>query len=60
MMGMGVNIVTGNYSQGVSGFWIENGEIQFPVEEITVADNLKDMFKNLVAVAQARAMDRGR
>ena len=50
MMGMGVNIVTGDYSQGVSGFWIENGEIQHPVEEVTVADNLSNMFRNIVAI----------
>lgn len=44
MMGHGVNTVTGDFSQGVSGFWVENGEIQYPVEEITIAGNLKDMF----------------
>jgi PmbA protein len=51
MMGHGVNIVTGDYSRGASGFWIENGEIQYPVEEITVAANLKDMFMSIIAVA---------
>jgi PmbA protein len=50
MMGQGVNIVTGDYSRGASGFWVENGEIQYPVEEITIAGNMKDMFKNIVAV----------
>jgi PmbA protein len=50
MMGMGVNIVTGDYSRGASGFWVENGVIQYPVEEITVAGNMKDMFKGIVAV----------
>lgn len=50
LMGQGVNGVTGDYSRGASGFWVENGEIQFPVEEITVAGNLKDMYKNIVAV----------
>ena len=50
MMGQGVNIVTGDYSRGASGFWVENGEIQYPVEEITIAGNLKDMFRNIVAV----------
>jgi PmbA protein len=50
MMGQGVNIVTGDYSRGASGFWVENGGIQYPVEEITIAGNMKDMFKNIVAV----------
>jgi PmbA protein len=50
MIGFGVNQVTGDYSRGASGFWIENGEIQFPVEEITVAGNLKDMFQHIVAI----------
>lgn len=50
MLGQGVNIVTGDYSRGASGFWVENGEIQFPVEEITIAGNLKDMFAHLVAI----------
>jgi PmbA protein len=49
MMGMGVNGVTGDYSRGAAGFWIENGEITFPVSEMTVAGNLKDMFARLVA-----------
>lgn len=44
--GMGVNIITGDYSQGASGFWIENGEIAYPVSEITIAGKLQDMFKN--------------
>jgi PmbA protein len=50
LMGQGTNPVTGDYSRGASGFWVENGEIQYPVEEITVAGNMKDMFRNLVAV----------
>ena len=49
-MGFGVNLVTGDYSQGASGMWIENGEIAYPVEEITIAGNLKDMYKNVVAI----------
>jgi len=49
LMGMGVNGVTGDYSRGAAGFWIENGEIAFPVSEMTVAGNLKDMFARLVA-----------
>lgn len=50
LMGQGVNIVTGNYSRGASGYWVENGEIQYPVEEITIAGNLRDMYANLVEV----------
>jgi PmbA protein len=49
-MGFGVNMVTGDYSQGASGMWIENGEIAYPVEEITIAGNLKDMYKHIVAI----------
>ena len=51
IMGQGVNIVTGDYSRGAAGFWVENGEIQYPVAEITIAGQLKDMLKNIVAVA---------
>ena len=47
LMGMGVNGVTGDYSRGAAGFWIENGEIAFPVSEVTIAGNLKDMFAHL-------------
>jgi PmbA protein len=50
LMGQGVNTVTGDYSRGAAGFWVENGEIQFPVSEITIAGNLKEMFKNIVAI----------
>ena len=50
LMGQGVNRVTGDYSRGATGFWVENGHILHPVEEITIAANLKDMLKNLVAV----------
>ncbi len=50
VMGQGVNIVTGDYSRGASGFWVENGAIAYPVEEITIAANLRDMFANIVAV----------
>ena len=46
-LGFGVNLVTGDFSQGASGLWIENGELAFPVEEVTVAGNLKDMLKNI-------------
>jgi len=50
-MGMGVNLVTGDYSRGASGLWISGGELTYPVEEITVAGNLKDMFLNISEVA---------
>ena len=50
LIGFGVNTVTGDYSRGAAGFWVENGEIQYPVEEITIAGNLKDMFQGLAAV----------
>lgn len=50
LMGQGVNVVTGDYSRGAAGFWVENGEIQFPVSEVTIAGNLKDMFNTIVAV----------
>jgi len=50
MMGHGTNMVTGDYSRGAAGFWVENGVIQYPVEEITVAGNLKQMFKDIVAI----------
>jgi PmbA protein len=49
-MGHGVNLVTGDYSVGASGMWIENGELAYPVEEITIAGNLKDMYKNIAAI----------
>jgi PmbA protein len=47
LIGFGVNTVTGDYSRGAAGFWVENGAIQYPVEEITIAGNLKDMFLRL-------------
>lgn len=49
LMGMGVNGVTGDYSRGAGGFWIENGQLAYPVNEITIAGNLKDMFLNMEA-----------
>ena len=51
MMGQGLNMVTGDYSRGAAGFWVEKGQIQFPVEEITIASNLKTLFRDLIAVA---------
>lgn len=50
LMGQGVNSVTGDYSRGAAGFWVENGEIQYPVSEVTIAGNLKDMFQQIVAI----------
>jgi PmbA protein len=50
LLGQGVNAVTGDYSRGAAGFWVEHGEIQYPVQEITIAGNLKDMFRNIIAV----------
>jgi PmbA protein len=50
LMGQGVNGVTGDYSRGASGFWVENGQIAFPVHEITIAGNLKDMYRNIAAI----------
>ncbi len=50
LMGQGVNYVTGDYSRGAAGFWVEKGRIQYPVHEITIAGNLRDMLKGIVAV----------
>ena len=50
LMGQGVNAVTGDYSRGAAGFWVEHGEIAYPVHEITIAGNLKDMFRGIAAV----------
>ena len=50
LMGQGVNTVTGDYSRGATGFWVENGVIAYPVEEITIAANLADMYANIVAI----------
>ncbi len=58
LMGQGTNYVTGDYSRGASGFWVENGVIQYPVEEITIAGNMKDMFQQIAAVG-ADVLTRG-
>ena len=50
LMGSGLNMVTGDYSRGAAGFWVENGEIQFAVQEVTIAGNMRDVFKQIVAV----------
>jgi PmbA protein len=50
VMGQGVSTVTGDYSRGATGFWVQDGEIAYPVEEITIASNLRDMYANIVAI----------
>ncbi|HEY0589354.1 MAG TPA: metalloprotease PmbA [Pseudoduganella sp.] len=50
LMGQGTNYVTGDYSRGASGYWVENGVIQYPVEEITIAGNMTDMFKDIIGI----------
>jgi PmbA protein len=52
LMGQGVSLITGDYSRGASGFWVENGEIAYAVEEITIAANLRDMFQNIAAIGR--------
>jgi len=52
LLGSGANMVTGDYSRGAAGFWVENGEIQYPVEEITIAGNLATMFKGIVGIGR--------
>ena len=52
LIGFGVNSVTGDYSRGAAGFWVEDGEIQFPVEEVTIAGNLKKMFQSIAAIGR--------
>jgi PmbA protein len=56
LLGQGVNMVTGDYSRGAAGFWVEGGEISHPVNEITVAGNLKDMFRHIAAVGTDRVL----
>src|SRR3546814_5707048 len=50
LLGHGVNPVTGDYSRGAAGFWVENGEVAYPVDELTIAGNLSEMFKGVLAV----------
>lgn len=52
LLGQGVNSITGDYSRGAAGFWVEHGEIQYPVSEVTIAGNLKDMYRNIVVVGR--------
>jgi PmbA protein len=56
LLGHGINLLTGDYSRGAAGYWVENGEIAYPVEEITVAGNLKDMFRGIVSVGADRVV----
>jgi len=58
LIGFGVNLVTGDYSRGAAGFWVEGGEIRYPVEEITIAGNLRDMFRSISAIG-SDALTRG-
>ena len=54
MMGQGVNMVTGDYSRGAAGYWVENGEVAYPVEEATIASNMADMLKGVAAIGDDR------
>jgi PmbA protein len=58
LIGYGVNLVTGDYSRGAAGYWVEGGEIRYPVEEITIAGNLRDMFRSVAAIG-GDALTRG-
>ena len=60
LMGQGVNLVTGDYSRGAAGYWVEGGEIRFPVEEITIAGNLREMFLGIAAIGSDRLVRGGR
>jgi PmbA protein len=60
LMGQGVNLVTGDYSRGAAGYWVEGGEIRFPVEEITIAGNLRQMFNGIVAIGSDVVVRNGR
>jgi PmbA protein len=60
LLGHGINLVTGDYSRGVAGYWVDGGEIQFPVEEITIAGNLREMFKSIVAIGSDVLVRSGR
>lgn len=60
LLGQGVNYVTGDYSRGAAGYWIENGQIAYPVHEITIAGNLKEMFRSIVAVGNDQLIRGGK
>jgi PmbA protein len=56
LLGHGINLLTGDYSRGAAGYWVEDGAIAYPVEEITVAGNLKDMFRGIASVGSDRVV----
>ena len=60
LLGQGVNVVTGDYSRGAAGYWVENGQIAYPVEEITIAGNLREMFKRIAAIGSDVIVRSGR
>ena len=60
LLGHGVNLVTGDYSRGAAGYWVDGGEIRFPVEEITIAGNLRDMFRGIAAMGSDVVVRSGR
>jgi PmbA protein len=60
LLGQGINLVTGDYSRGAAGYWVEGGEIRYPVEEITIAGNLREMFKGIAAVGSDVLVRSGR
>ena len=60
LLGQGVNVVTGDYSRGAAGYWVENGQIAYPVEEITIAGNLRDMFRQIAAIGSDVIVRSGR
>ena len=60
LLGQGVNMVTGDYSRGAAGYWVEGGEIRYPVEEITIAGNLRDMFRGIAAIGADTVVRSGR
>jgi PmbA protein len=60
LLGQGVNMVTGDYSRGAAGYWVEGGQIRFPVEEITIAGNLRDMFKGIAGIGSDVLVRSGR
>jgi PmbA protein len=60
LLGQGVNLVTGDYSRGAAGYWVEGGQIAYPVEEITIAGNLRQMFKQIAAIGSDVIVRSGR
>src|SRR5690625_7751479 len=60
LIGQGINMVIGDYSRGAFGYWVENGEIQYPVQEITIAGNLRDMFRQIALVGNDTLVRGGR